>query len=210
MKLKITTLAIIAMIGNIGLSQNILGDNTDFSDRDHHWVTGAWGDDNGKPGGDFVISKKAGQDGKSGFLKIKVTEPTVEGDGFKLFAKKENVKLKKKKKYKLTFWVRSQIKKDHVVARIYSGPDTGSKSPWAPVMDKSFFFKGDKKWQQMEFVFVAESLYDDKIADFANLVFVIGFDKRVGTYHVDNITIERVKETYTNNIFFKKSQNPLK
>ena len=193
MKLKLVHLAFVTLLVNCLNAQNLLGENTGFSEKDKFWVTGSWGDEKGKPEGDFYVSQNKGQDGKSGFMRVEVTKPTINADGFKLFVKKEGIKLKKKKTYKLVFWVASTVRQDHIGARIYSGPDTGSNSPWAPVMDKTFAFEGNKKWQRLEYIFAARSLWADKEADLSNLAFVLGFDKRVGPYHVDNISLERVK-----------------
>ncbi len=154
------------------------------------WDTGVWGNEKDEPIA-FFDTHDSGQEGSSS-LKVTVKRNSKEKNGDQIFVKKNGFKLKKGKKYKITFWAKSKAFKDKIMFRVYSDKDTGSSKPWCAVLDKTFEFKSNGKWKKLSYIFTAEPYYDNINVDYKNLAILFGFDKRKGTYLVDNVSLERL------------------
>lgn len=154
------------------------------------WDTGVWGENKNKPTAYFDILDK-GQDGNKS-LKITIRKNSKNKNGDQIFLKRNGFKLKKGKEYKITFWVKSKAYKDQIMFRVYSGKDTGSNKPWCAVFDKVFEFNGNGNWQKLTHTFTAKPFYENQDVDYKNLAILFGFDKRMGTYLIDNIKLERL------------------
>lgn len=101
--------------------------------------------------------------------------------------------LKKGKEYRFSAHVRSNIKRDdEVLVQIFSGAYTGSKTGYSQFYSGKKGFKGNGKWQEIEFVFKATPQKGGK-GDLKNIGLRIGFGGRLGAYYIDSIKIERVK-----------------
>ncbi len=155
------------------------------------WDTGVWGDGKDKPIA-FFDTDDSGQEG-SNSLKVTIQKNSREKNGDQIFLKKDGFKLKKGKNYKITFWAKSKAYNDKIMFRVYSSTDTGSSKPWCAVLDKTFEFKGNGKWRKISHTFTAEPFYDNTDVDYKNIAILFGFDKRMGTYLIDNISLERLK-----------------
>lgn len=171
-------------------SQNLVETNNSFQEGISGWDVGVWGDDKGKPVADISVSKDGHNDNSS--VKIKVKQNTKNGKGDKVFVKYPHIQLKKKKKYEISFWIMSKFYDDEVLLTLYSAPDTGSDDKWGAVVDRSFPFTGDGKWHKISYTFEAVGLYDMDV-DLKNLCIFFGFDKRRGTFWLDDVSLERVK-----------------
>lgn len=170
--------------------KNVPIENNSFEYGLDSWDTGVWGDEADEPSALFDIYD-SGQEG-SKCLKVSIRKNSKDKNGDQVFLKKNGFKLKKNKSYKITFWVKSKAYNDEIVFRVYSGEDTGSSKPWCAVLDKTFEFKGNGKWRKISHTFTAEPFYDNLNVDYKNLALLFGFDKRMGTYLIDNISLERL------------------
>lgn len=170
--------------------KNITIKNNSFKSDLEDWDTVVWGDDYDKPKAFFDISKYGRDDSKA--LKVSVRKNSSKKNGDQIFIKQNGFKLKKGKEYRITFWVKSKAYNDKIMFRIFSAPDTGSKKQWGALLDKTFEFDGKGEWLKMVHTFIAEPIYDNKDIDYKNLAILVGFDKRMGTYLVDDFTLERL------------------
>lgn len=153
------------------------------------WDTVVWGNDLDQPRAFFDISTQGQDDSKA--LKVSIRQNSKNKKGDQIFVKQNGIKLKKGKKYTISFWVKSRAFDDDIMVRVFSAPDTGSDKPWAAVLDKTIEYDGNGNWQKITHTFTAEAIYETD-PDFKNLAILLGFDRRMGTYLVDNIQLERL------------------
>ena len=186
--LLIASLAILSMMYTSVQAQNLLEANQSFSEGLRDWENGVWGDEQGEPKGYFKHYTEDGQDDSSS-IRVICKKPTKDGQGNKLFLKRSGLKLRRNRTYILTFWLKSRYADDEMYMTIFSGPDTGSKKAWGGITDQTFKFTGDGQWHKMTHRFTAKSQYPDHPADLKNAAIVFGFDKRKGTYFIDNISL---------------------
>lgn len=163
--------------------------NNSFKSDLAGWDTVVWGNDFDQPKAFFDISNNGQDDTKA--LKVSVRKNSKDKKGDQIFVKQNGFRLKKGKKYTISFWVKSRAFDDDIMVRIFSAPDTGSDKPWAAVLDKVFEYDGNGSWQKITHTFTAEAIYDTD-PDFKNLAILLGFDRRMGTYLVDNVRLERL------------------
>lgn len=164
--------------------------NNSFKSDLSDWDTVVWGEGNDKPKAFFDISKYGKDDSKA--LKVTVRKNSKKKNGDQIFLKQNGFKLKKGKQYRVTFWVKSKAYNDKIMFRIFSAPDTGSSKQWGAILDKTFEYNGKGEWIKLTHTFVAEPIYDNKDIDYKKLAILIGFDKRMGTYLVDNFMLEKL------------------
>ena len=171
-------------------SQNLIEDNSSFKEGISGWDVGVWGSDKGKPVADISVDDDGHNDNSA--IKVKVKQNTKGGKGDQVFVKYPHVQLKKNKRYEISFWIKSKFYDDEVLLTIYSAEDTGSSDKWGAVVDRGFPFTGDGKWHKISHTFEVTGLYDMPV-DHKNLCVFFGFDKRKGTFWLDDVSLERVK-----------------
>lgn len=170
--------------------KNIPIKNSSFKSDLQDWDTVVWGEEYDEPKALFDITKKGRNDSKA--LKVSVRKNSSKKNGDQIFIKQNGFKLKKGKEYRISFWVKSRAYNDQIMFRIFSAPDTGSSKPWGAVVDKTFEFDGKGEWIKLTHTFIAEPIYENKNIDYKKLAILVGFDKRMGTYLVDDFILERL------------------
>lgn len=127
-------------------------------------------------------------------LKVQITKSTTDKVVAKASIDFMSFAIKNKKEYKITFWVKSMKKTDLLSCTIFSHQKTGSKNyNFAPMFEKRIEFSSQGKWVKIEHTFTAKKKTgsDDPI-DLKNLALGIGFNSRLGTFFIDDISIERI------------------
>ena len=185
--MKTIYLLLISLFPILLQGQEIIPNNRSFETDFQGWQYGVWGDAKGKPVATFTFDKTTGVNDKASF-KIKVKSNTRGGNGDKVVLRRPDLKFKKNKDYTLTFYVKSRYVNDNMMVSLYSAPDTGSKYGWGAVFVRDFSFTGNGKWQKITYDFTATGTMGDPI-DYKNMHLIFGFDKRRGTYWIDDISV---------------------
>lgn len=172
--------------------KNIIKTNHTFLKKTIDWEKGTWGDERSRPEGAIFSDSTAGHDDKFS-VKVKVSKATKD-DPSKIFLRRKEIKLKKGKKYQLSFWVKSKIADDSVKLLIYSSEETGSTKEWGGVVDTAIHFLGDGTWQQVTHIFKAKDKFPGAPADFGSLGISIGFGNRKGICNIDNFKLIRIDD----------------
>ena len=168
---------------------NLIETNNSFTLGGKDWSKGVYEDDDGKPTAKVEADQTTGQDDNQ-CIKVSIRK-SAKGNPNKVFIQRKDLKLRKNKKYRLTFWVKSRFADDQVRAVLYSGADTGSNKPWAAVLEKMFKFTGDGKWKKQSVEFTAKSFHGVSEPDYGKIYLIFGFNSRRGTFYFDNVTLER-------------------
>ncbi len=186
---KIVFTMLCALIGLTANAQELIKTNRSFKVPYQDWYSGVWGApaDGGKPVVIFNYDKKEGRTDSNSF-RAKVKSNSKNGAGNKAVLRRKGIRLKKGKSYTLSFWVKSRFINDEIYASLYSAADTGGKYPWGAIFIKDLSFKSSGEWVKVEHTFEATGTIGKKI-DYRKLDLIIGFDKRKGTYWVDDISL---------------------
>ncbi len=184
-------LALFSIVSFTCFSQDLITSNNSFNTGFSDWGYGVWGDNNGKPVAKFEIDRIGRTDNSS--FKVKVRSNTKNGAGNKAILRRSKLKIKKGKEYTLSFWIKSLYPEDQIYVSVYSGIDTGSKNGWAALFIRDFNFEGNNKWQNIVYNFKAGEGAEGAQIDYKNLDLIFGFDKRKGSFWIDDVTITRRK-----------------
>ena len=182
-QLIIVTLLLLVVTG---YSQNKLQSTTSFEKGLNTWQYGTWGDATDEPGG-FISKESSGQDALGGCARIQVDKTTKHPN--KIFLRSPGVKLEKGKKYKLTFWVKSDAKNSVINVQFYSDYFTGSFRKWGGILSKEMPIKGDNSWEKLSLVFTAKDQFENSPIDYDAVSLSFGFSKYKGTYYIDNVSV---------------------
>lgn len=180
-------LLILVITGNSVLSQNSLIKNGSFKKKLTSWNYGVHSNENIETlEASFVITDPGKEDKSS--LRVRVSNSFPYQGVEKIYLSQDGIKLKKRKTYRVSFYVKSKIKRD----QIYVGLGSASSARKFSEMNK--FFLGNNEWQKLTYTFSDISINYQKSAEYENLVIYFGFNLRDGDYFIDDINVEQVKK----------------
>jgi len=97
-----------------------------------------------------------------------------------------NLSIKKGKTYRISFQIKSKVPQDKVMVSIGSGTP-----PDLQILEsREQKFIGDNKWKKITFTFKARK--DRSNVNFKDLSLLFGFNHRLGTFHVDDISLKLI------------------
>lgn len=164
-------------------SQELITNNPSFSKGLSSWQFGVASYDEDTPDADFsVVSQGYNDDGSA--CKIRVKLNTQNGNHNDAYLMYRNLAIKKGKTYRVCFNVKSNIREDKVQV------STGSGTPpdLQVLKEREIKFIGDNKWKKISFTFKAEK--NKSNVNYKDLSLVFGFNHRLGTFYMDNISIK--------------------
>lgn len=181
-------LPILYLISSAVFSQNLLIKNTSFEEELYGWDYGV----SGSKKFDRPIAKFATIDnarGTEAALNINIEKSFPRGTANQVYLVQDRLKLKKGKKYSLSFYVKSSVGEDQIRVSIGSGSAANGRK----AMVEKITFMGDNKWKKISRKFVAKSLDSKKEVEFKNAAIYFGFNFRDGEYQIDKVKVERIK-----------------
>ncbi|GAB1857511.1 hypothetical protein MHTCC0001_23470 [Flavobacteriaceae bacterium MHTCC 0001] len=187
--MKFTTLFIACITMVYSYSQNKLQSSGSFKEGLNTWQYGIWGEGNDEPEG-YITFQDSGKDAQGGCAKIEVTKPSISPN--KAVLTSLGVRLAEGKKYKLSFWVKSNTKKASIHVMLYSNYQSGSSQPWSSITTRFLPIKGDGAWEKIEMDFTAKAENENTPLDFNAIALSLGFSKYEGTYYVDQVNVEEL------------------
>ena len=173
------------------ISQNLLIKNTSFdNDIDlYGWDYGTYGRVKiEKTKASYKIVEDSSDDDNHA-VEVSIERSYRRGDPKQVYLIQDRLKLKKKKKYRVTFYVKSTVLEDEVYVSIGSGSAANGRL----LKDKKLKFKGDGKWKRLTMTFVAKNTDKKRPTDFKNAAVYFGFNYRKGKYLIDNVKVEEFK-----------------
>ena len=164
-------------------SQELITNNSSFSKGLRSWQFGVASYDAETPDADFdVVSQGYNDDGSACKIKLKLN--TQSGNYNDAYLMYRNLAIRKGKVYRVCFNIKSNIREDKVLVSIGSGtpPDL------QVLKEREIKFIGDNKWKKISFTFRAEK--NKSNVNFKDLSLVFGFNHRLGTFFMDNISVK--------------------
>jgi len=171
------------------MSQNLLIKNPTFNEQFYGWDYGVYSSKKIERPVAVFDSIKSGQDDNAA-LSVNIKRNFARGNAKQIYLIQDRIKLKKNKKYKVSFYVKSNVEKDKISVSIGSGSAANGRV----LKTKKIPFKGDGSWKKLELPFVAKNWNDKKEVDFKNAAVYFGFNFRDGEYQIDNVIVEQVKK----------------
>ncbi len=182
----ILTTTVFLFFGMAVFSQNLLvTTNTSFKEGTSGWEHGVTSIGDTVPVADFELVDSGQDDDKA--LQVKVKVPGDKQFPNQVYLKTSGIKLKKKKKYRLQFYVKSTEYADKVSVTLASG----SVENLAILETREIKYKGDDQWIKVSFTFLCKP--GVKSVDYKDLSLYLGFNSRFGKFYVDNFQILPMK-----------------
>ncbi len=177
--------SILLLTSSIVFSQNLMQKNVSFLSGFSNWKYGATSADDNVPVADFAVVEDGYEGKKACEVKVKIPGDVTKYND--VFLQYQGVPIKKGKKYRVIFHVKTTEYNDDVLVTIGSG-----SSPKIEVLEERLLkFKGDNKWHKISFTFVAKKTR--KNVDFKDLSLFVGFNHRFGKFIVDEFSIVNIK-----------------
>lgn len=169
-------------------SQNLLIKNTSFEEELYGWDYGVSGNKKfDRPIAKFVTIKNGR--GTESALSIRVEKSFPTGTTNQVYLVQDRLRLKKGKKYSLSFYIKSAVTEDEVSVSVGSGSAANGRKS----MSQKISFLGNNKWQKISLIFIASNLNPKNEVEFKNAAIYFGFNFRDGEYQIDEVNVERVK-----------------
>ena len=162
-------------------SQNFISDNSSFKKGLSSWQFGVASNTNDTPDAEFEVVEEGQDDDSSCKVKVRInTESFNYNDAYLMY---KGIPVKKGKKYRVAFYVKSNRPKDKVMVTIGSG-----SAPNIQILeDREQAFVGNSEWQKISFAFQASKNRNN--VNFKDLSLFVGFNYRFGTFYVDNFSV---------------------
>ncbi|MEW4924369.1 carbohydrate binding domain-containing protein [Algibacter sp. 2305UL17-15] len=185
--MRFTVLIAALMLTALSYSQNKLQSTDSFQDGLETWQYGTWASETDEPGG-FISAESTGKDAFGGSARIQVDKTTANPN--KIFLRSLGVQLEEGKRYRLSFWVKTDAKDSSINVMLYSDFYTGSFNTWGGILSKTLSLQNNNTWENLEIEFEAKSAYKNSPVDFDAIALSFGFAKHKGTYYLDQVSIE--------------------
>jgi len=164
-------------------SQELISKNPSFQNGLTDWEYGVASLDGGNdvPDAEFTVLNEGHND--SSGCKVKVKISTDSGNLNDVYLVKRSLVLKKGKKYRVRFYIKSNTREDKITTSIGSGtvPDL------VLFTNREMKFVGDNEWQKISFTFELPKSKDNM--NYKDLMLMIGFNHRFGEFFVDNFSV---------------------
>lgn len=177
-KILILLLAINASV----FSQEIISTNPSFEDGLSAWQFGVASYDEDTPDAEFEVVGEGYKDESACKVKIRIsTQSDNLNDAYLMY---RGLKMKKGKKYRISFRIKSNTRDDKVLVSFGSGTP-----PDIQIMEsRTMKFVGDNSWKDISYTFQVKK--DQTNVDFKDLSLFVGFNHRFGTFYVDDFSFK--------------------
>lgn len=163
-------------------SQEMITNNNSFKRELASWQFGVASYDEDTPDADFEVVNEGFNDESA--CKVKIRISTQSGNLNDAYLMYRGLKMKKGKKYRVSFRIRSNTRDDKVLISFGSGTPPDLQL----LEDREMKFTGDNSWQDISFTFQVRK--DQTNVDFKDLSLFIGFNHRFGTFYVDEFSFK--------------------
>ena len=177
-------LLLLIVVSSSAFSQNLITNNASFESGLTGWEYGVASYDGDTPDASFETISE-GYNGE-GACEVKVKISTSSGNLNEAYLMSKGIKVKKGKKYRVGFRIKSSRRDDKVMVSVGSG----TQSDLRIMKDRLMKFVGDNTWRHISFTFEANKEQAD--VDFKNMLLLIGFNHRFGTFYVDDFSIKPI------------------
>lgn len=163
-------------------SQELLLNNASFQKGLASWQFGVASYDEDMPDAEFEVVNEGYKDESACKIKVKIsTQSENYNDVYLMY---RGLKMKKGKKYRIAFRIKTNKREDKVQVSLGSGTP-----PDIQVLEsRTMKFGGDNSWKDISFTFVANK--NKPNVDFKDMSLFIGFNHRFGTFYVDNFSFK--------------------
>lgn len=183
--MKKRLLLLLLIVSTLSFSQNYISTNNSFQKGLDGWdygVTNSTDLRDNYPEADFEVVKDFVS--QEPVLKVKVKVSTKSENPNDVYLLRRGLKLKKGKKYRINFSIKSTANDDQFLASIGSGYVENFKS----LMKRPMKFKGNNEWQKVSFTLQVDK--NNPRIDYKDLCLVIGFNHRFGSFYLKDFVIK--------------------
>ena len=175
-------LLLLLAINTTVFSQELITNNASFQKGLASWQFGVASYDEDTPDAEFEIVNEGYEDESACKIKVKIsTQSENFNDAYLMY---KGLKMKKGKKYRIAFRIKSNTSSDKVKVSFGSGTP-----PDIQILEsRTMKFKGDNSWKDISFTFLASK--DKSNVDFKDMSLFLGFNHRFGTFYVDNFSFK--------------------
>lgn len=177
-------LLLLSLLPSLLFSQNYVNTNPSFQQNLSGWEYGVIKTTkkvSSTPKADFEIAKDL--ETGDNVLRVKVDITTKENPN-DVYLLRRGLKLKKGKKYRTNFSIKSTVGEDKFLASIGSG----DADNFISLTKRPMKFNGNNEWQRVSFTFEVDK--HNKKVDFNDLCLMVGFNHRYGTFYLKDFSIK--------------------
>lgn len=175
-------LILLLTISTSVFSQEQLTSNASFEKGLASWQFGVASYDEDMPDAEFEVVNEGYKDDSACKIKVKIsTQSENYNDVYLMY---RGLKMKKGKKYRISFRIKSNKREDKVQVSFGSGTP-----PDIQVLEsRTMKFIGDNSWRDVSYTFQANK--NKPNVDFKDMSLFIGLNHRFGTFYVDDFSFK--------------------
>lgn len=163
-------------------SQEQITSNPSFEKGLASWQFGVASYDEDMPDAEFEVVNEGYNDDSACKIKVKIsTQSENYNDVYLMY---RGLKIKKGKKYRISFRMKSNKRQDKVMVSFASGTPPDLQI----LEDREMKFIGDNTWKDISFTFEASKNRPN--VDFKDISLLIGLNHRFGTFYVDDFSFK--------------------
>ena len=164
--------------------QGLISSNASFEKGLNSWQFGVASYDEDLPDAEFEVVEKGYEDESACKIRVKINSQS--GNYNDVYLMRRGIELRKGKKYRVSFCIKSGKRSDKVMVSLGSGTPPDIQM----LKDRELKFEGDNTWKKISFTFEASKNLPN--VDFDDISLILGFNHRFGVFYVDNFNISNI------------------